>query len=286
MKAEIFENQSTVVIKTELQTVELEDNLHMFKLTTSSEQVDNTGTVKADVGKLAPEITAQGFLDTKNLKALKAGKKYTTRPLSYLSKRAQELFRTKGWNAWDDKADLELRADMFEQILKVKDLDTIVHFDYSSHMMFDRHGKPLPVAVNFDYISNGGITDGRYDLEKLAAHLLSREDIWVYPCKDRKWYPDAVDYTGRATEVEQCITAVPYYNAERGCSKTIYFRWMPTADDYRRMWDLCVANKKQFPSTYRHQAIFDLDLIGARAAGAALFDSYHKTTKYDNCGND
>jgi len=146
-------------------------------------------------------------------------------------------------------------------------------------MLANYAGQVLPVGIEFDYISHGGITDGRYDLEKLAKHLLARNDCKIYKVNYRG---DLYDTTKYATTVKEAIVDIPYYNANHYCQKTIYFIWQPNAADYARMWDWCIANNKKYPSTSMHQAIFELDLIGARAAGAALFDSYHKSKEYHN----
>jgi hypothetical protein len=282
MSLQIFENETTVLTKTRLSVVELEANLHIYRMTSTAEKVSATGPLTVDVKRKIPDQSTWGFVDDENLEKLKAGGEFSKRNLHYLSKHGQELFRTQGWGAWDDKQLLGLREDVFEHITANPDLDTIVNIKYDSNMLMDRNGDPLPVALHFDYISHGGITDGRYDLKLLAAHLLTRDDVWIYP-NQGGWRKDDVDRTKRATTVEECITEIPYYNRERGSAQTVYFRWMPTLEAYRKMWANCGG---KYPSTDMHQAIFDLDLLGLRACGAALFDDYHRSTRYDNCGND
>lgn len=274
-------NISTVVVSSRLRYQKIEDNLNAFMLESSAELAESKGELRRDVAHMIPAQVQQGFVDDRNLRLIQRGKSYKTKVFIQLDADLRELVRQEGWSAWE-KIGWDRSRDVFSA---VSDPDCLVRVDVSSHMMFDRRGDALPVAVYFDYIAGGGISEGRYDLDKLAAHLLSRDDIWVFPRKSG-WRRDDCDRESRATTVEECITDIPYYNSERGSSKTIYFRWAPTAEDYRRMWAHCLAKKKQYPSTYMHEAIFELDLIGARAAGCALFDDYYKSTRYESTEDD
>jgi hypothetical protein len=272
---------NTAVVSTRLQYKQVEKGIAAFKIASTVETVKSVGELKVNLASLIPTAETSGYVDDRNLKLLRQGKPYQTLQFWRLDASTRELIRTGGWQAWE-KAGYVKSKDVFEA---VADPDCLVKVDTGSHMLFDRYGAALPVGINFDYISHGGITEGRYDLKKLAAHLLSRDDVQIFPRKEG-WRTDQCDKEGRATQVDQCITNIPYYNSERGASQTIYFRWAPTKEVYQRMWAHCLKKKKQYPSTYMHQAIFELDLLGVRACGAALFDDYHKSTRYNSREDD
>ena len=220
-----------------------------------------------------------------NLEKLKAGKSYKTRNLMVVPLATQEALRQKGWRLWTDNAYSAWAPNKaFDDVSAAGfDASMVVDLRHDCHMMFDYNGNPLPVGVEFNYISHGMISNGRYDLEKLAKHLLSRSDCKIYKRNERRSDVETATY---ATTVKDAIVDVPYYNMSNGCSRTIYFIWQPNAADYARMWDWCLANNKKYPSTDMHRAVFELDLIGARAAGAALFDEYYKSTEYEEDRND
>lgn len=272
--------ESMVAITRRLRAVELEPNLWAYELTKRVKRAGDSGDLQAGMNQLAVGGSECGFVDDKNLQLIKEGQSHKRKELMVLNKVAQDLLRTHGWKAWESIQDKNAGADVKQAMDGKLDLDTIVRQSWSSHMLFDRHGKPLPVGIEFDYIAHGGISEGRYDLKKLAEHLLTRDDIWVYPI-DRVMR-DRPNLDARATKAEECICDIPYYNSEKWSSKTIHFRWMPSREDYARMWDWCLSHDKKYPSTKMHEAIFALDLIGARAAGTTYYDSYHESRRYDD----
>ena len=144
-------------------------------------------------------------------------------------------------------------------------------------MLMDRNHLPLPVAIEFDYISNGRISNTNYDLKKLAEHLLTRDDVTIH--KAGKGYKDdTYDPKKSASSYEEALCKIPYYNADEGRTHTIYFRWMPKREDYLKMWEWCTSHDRKFPSTVKTEAIFALDILGLRACNASLCDTFYGTT--------
>lgn len=285
-----YTNIATVTRETTLNVIALGDGLNVFKLSTTHQRKTSTGTLKVAPEK-KQDTSRQGFIDDANLEKLTKGRAYKTLGhLHILLAESREIMRTHGYVFYNDKAlSAQFKKfvldNVFDAIAEERaGVNDIVEYKNGCHMLFDRFGKPLPVAISFDYISHGRISEANYDLEKLAAHLLTRDDVVIYPCKG--YSRDSVDTDKVAQNTQEAICAIPYYNSERGKSKTVYFKWIPSLEDYRTMWDECIKRGGEYPSTHMHHAIFDLDLLGLRACGAALHDSYWKDTERDEVEED
>lgn len=143
--------------------------------------------------------------------------------------------------------------------------DEIVLLDLSNNLAADSHGVPLPVANFLGYSpSEGQVHNGLYDLNKVATILGKRSDIrFVNPRERDSEVPKGWDP----------IQSVPYYNADEGRSYYIPCVWMPTREDYLKLSEH--LGDRLGLSMDRAAAIFDLDLLGLRAGGAARSESYY-----------
>jgi hypothetical protein len=180
---------------------------------------------------------------------------------SLLPKLMQELGFSAGLAATDDKISSALQEQPFTQFVSGQaSLEQLVRLDISNHMLFDRHGEVLPVALYFDYIE-AAMRDGRYNLER-AAEILKKDSRVRFIAEKPQQDP---------TEV---IHEVPYYNAEPGKTKYLQFLFMPTEADQRQLWKQQQSYGTKSPSLEKFHAVFDLDMLGLRAGGAALQDSF------------
>lgn len=262
----------------------LSDELVAFKL--EWEPVFQVERVPASVQKCLPIGVKQGFADVRAMAAYAAGRcsAYTRKaaaaeagirysaeelkvepsasfslvPLSYL-----EFVQAKGFTAGaeaEEATDAE-RMGLYEHhaydfLRDAKaSLNQVVRIDYASHMLFDMSGQPLPVAMPFGYI-DGRICDGRYDLERLVEHL--RADPRV-----------------RFMNEASPLHLVPYYNVSPGCSQHVPFVFSPTAQDMQNLWPVMCQKNRKYPSVARYEAMFELDVLGLRAAGIARFAGFH-----------
>jgi hypothetical protein len=149
--------------------------------------------------------------------------------------------------------------------------EDIVFVEGSSHRLFDVNEQPIPVAMQFSYI-NGRFDNATYHLDKALKILRKRDDI-RFEAEDRWQKPGE-------------INRIPSYNAVRGRSECIQFVWMPKAEDYRRMVARCNEIGGQHPSTNRYHAVFDLDIFGLRAGGAAKFSEFYGHEEPDDDTSD
>ena len=270
MNKESFTCSGTIASNATLDVIELTSDLFAFKTKVTYTNLKFNGTFVLPNAKLPSAYSRQGFVNATNLNKLKSGKSFKTLNLCIMPTEIQEALRLKGWNAWDDKK-LESWEPNNEFDL-VNDpnfsLNLVVEVKHEGHMLADYTGRVLPVGILFNYI-DGGITDGRYNLKVLAEHLLTRSDVKIY------------SRDGFAASAREAITSIPSYSSERGCRETISFIWQPCSADYIRMWEWCVSNEKRYPSTVKHQAVFELDLLGSRAAGANRYDTYYASKRYE-----
>lgn len=155
------------------------------------------------------------------------------------------------------------KSDYFDDLRAGRiDLDDIVQLDIGSHMLFDRQGQVLPTGLHFDY-TNGMFHSGRYYLDLALQVLL--QDSRVSPVPVRRG--DA-EPTLRISRVG-AMFSTDDYNQQH-----IYFMFSPTVEDMRAIWEKCKSYGSEYPSTMMRQAMFDLDILKLRAAGAAKYNDF------------
>lgn len=203
-------------------------------------------------------ISHQGFVDERDLPSLINKLHFTPEEQSgwtICSPKLLEIVKTYGWSG--EKNDFV----HFEKYVSETPYDDLINkkgmflrIDRRSDMIFDLNDEPFPIAINFNYI-DGNIDSNHYNLVLLKSVLLKRNDISI-----------TIDNE-----------LIPYYNNDDGRTRHSGFTWAPSTEDYRAIWKECiVAGKKEYPSTYLYQAVFNLDLLGLRAGRAALTKEYWK----------
>lgn len=283
---ETFENRSTVVTEIVLEVIRVEKGLSVFRQIKTETVEKNDGTMLAPSD---PKISeAEGLIDDKNLSFLKKGREF--KPVTkfvVMSQAMRDKFASTTYsNAWDSdlfKTDVVRGKGLFDHFLNGGTPDDLVIMDTSSHYLKDRHGAHLPVGMQFDYISNGRITNRNYDLEKAAEILLARSDVDVW-AHQGGWNTEkpAVIRDGRhrenkmATTIEEALFRIPYYNSDGGRMHTLYFVWKPTVEQYRALHDAASNAGRNYSSMDLYKAAFDLDVLGLRAGGAAKYEDYYK----------
>jgi len=248
MKIEEITHSYQVKYESELQYIHVYKDIYVFKFTKTSEiKKKKTATIQGDCREV--DIKRHNKNKTRDFFVSSTKEE---KQIQIVSNGFLEVAQKKGYSdAWDKKKRIAAPFDMFldKKITK----DNFILSDWSSYMIFDLDGSPLPCAIYMDYIE-AGLSNGRYDLVKAKKILEKRNDI------------DGL-----------ILTDVPYYNCSSGCSKYIRLIWQPSKKDYQKMWEKCLSYKTQWPSTTMAHAIFDLDLLGLRKGGAAYFDEFYKS---------
>lgn len=141
-----------------------------------------------------------------------------------------EFMRRKGSIFHPDVRDTLVGANLMVMPDKNRDLvgaaaagigyEGIVFCSFYDHAIVDVRGRPLPVAMHFDYMS-GGFTNDDYDLAAVADKLSGNEEI-EFTTSDR-WEKPAP------------ITKIPYCNASDERSEQVQFVWRPSEDSWSLM---------------------------------------------------
>lgn len=260
-------HHATIEATATLEYAVLEKDLCVYKLTT---KLKTTAGNKTPFEGFLADTSAQGFATEESIEAFKEGRQPGIKNkgfLRYCPPESLEDARKRGFLPAFEKWATG-NFDVFDLYSEgALELDGIATWDVSSHLIFDRNGEPLPTAIYFSYLS-GGFKDGSYDLKKALAVLSKNEQV-VAPT------PKAGSGDGHLK-----ISKVPYYNAGPGCNTEIEFVFQPTAEQMRKIWAQAKRLNEKYPSVARHEAIFELDLLGLRKAGAARYDNFYKSEEY------
>lgn len=258
------------VVEREVQQLVLEPRLCVFRL---------AHCVRFPDPNCPPSLSAryeghvqEGLATPSELKQYLQGKTTTLKTLSELTLAPQgfrELAQQEGYVAACERFGSEMHeAGLFEKFSSGQaHVEDLLALDHASHMLFDRQGEVLPTAIFFDYM-NGNLRDGAYHLERVLEVLAQDPRV-------RAWDERAArGRQGAASPATLTVSAVPYYNVSRGCSRHVAFVFSPSEQDMKRLWAQMKSYGGSYPSTEAHRAIFDLDMLGLRQAGAAKHANY------------
>ena len=272
----------SISVASQIEVLDLGVKLHAFKMTTSAQAATRSDDSQFEVRveglpEVGKTVVIQGVVDTNNLSKLLEGKPFEQSDLVLCEPELLEHYRLNGFNP-DSKGKytiFQARSETpYDDLLADPSaILRLVNPDNSSHTIFDCMGLPLPTPILISYM-DGRMSNDTYDLKIVAETLLKRDDVQVFP-RGKGWR-DEPDYGASATTPDECVCPIPHYNVdeEGGRTHTIHFAYRPSVEDYRRIWAKCASYKATDPSTRRHEAVFDLDMLGLRAAGACLTETY------------
>ena len=171
-----------------------------------------------------------------------------------------EHLRTKGLTTRVDGPEDMPRASEtpFTDLTSGAPEDLVVFVDWGNFELLTRDGLPLPWVRHFDYI-DARMYNGVYNLETAVAILSQRGDIILARDRYSKGF----------------IHPIPGYNATSTQTHSLSFTWAPNVEDYRALVTRCHEIGGPYPSTNWRRAVFDLDLLGLRAGGAAKYDEFY-----------
>lgn len=252
----------TVTLASRLEVAQVDENLYVFERTTS---LDAKGKKLAKSHGLTVSGPLRGFVDQEHMEKLVKNQAFKTLDLAIWTPEQLEKARLEGFSDAAEQG-FEHTSSLLGLLAERDDLtaDNVVQSDWSSHMLFDRHGNVLPLAIHFNYIDSG-IDESHFDLEGLAEALLEAADVRVFPGDGRRLVKTTTGYardTSNPTSAREAIFHIPGYNASEGRTRSVQFMWQPSREDYAKVWAWAKANGGKYPSTVLRQGFFALDFHG------------------------
>jgi hypothetical protein len=145
-------------------------------------------------------------------------------------------------NATDKSNLVRLVADGF-------DYESILFYSVSDYAITDVRGRPLPMAMRFDYM-DGGFDNEKFDLDRVAEALSRNEEV--------EFLAD------RWQSRNDPVSEIPHYNAYEGRDRQVQFIWRPTDES----WNLMLEKLGFDPADPKHLRIKpemvarDIDFFG------------------------
>lgn len=252
----------------------VEEGMCVYRLTRKSVVGEDFPT---QLSSFRTSSISEGFASVKSIRDFQAGKTAGITPYRKEYVLANPLFLEEiqklsyydVGTSLNERGEVDIFPDPFSKFLEGKlKVDNIVTVDYGSNMVFDRKDRPLPMLHHFDYI-NARMSEGQYDLKK-ALDILRQTPGVTFPAR--------VDSRSRGQSASGEILNVPGYNVSKGCSKYLSFSYVPDFEMTQELWALQKRINSKYPSTAFYQAVFELDALGLRKAGAALHEKFYDST--------
>ncbi len=154
------------------------------------------------------------------------------------------------------------REDVYDFLIEGGDINRVIRIQHDDHSFWRVDGTVLPTGIYFDYIS-ARMHERVYDLPKALEILAKRGDI-TFVDPEKNSYKPLLEKV-----IAPAILPVPYYNSDTARSYLAFY-WTPNQEQAAAISDDRVN---------RFKTVFDGDMLGLRAGGAALFDEYYKTAE-------
>lgn len=137
----------------------------------------------------------------------------------------------------------------------------LVNDQAKAGVLLDLNDAPFPMAIRFNHLK-GYTDDLHYDLDALIEHLQRNPQITSgTPQHD-------------ATPTLLKKESIPGEVKAEGATQYVQFVFCPTVNEMTLMWDTAKELNPTFPGLELHWAMFQLDLLGLRAAGISKTRSY------------
>lgn len=262
LQSETHALSQSLTLASRLEVAQVDENLYVFERTTS---LDAKGKKLAKSHGLAVSGPQRGFVDQENMEKLVKNQAFKTLDLSIWTPEQMEKARLEGFSNAAEHG-FGQGSSLLGVLAERDDLtaNNIVQAEWSSHMLFDRHGDVLPVAIHFNYIDSG-IDESHFDLEGLAEALLEAPDVRVLSGDGGRLVKTNTGYARDASDpktVREAIFHIPGYNTSEGRTRSVQFMWQPSREDYAKVWAWAKANGGKYPSTVMHRGFFALDFHG------------------------
>lgn len=142
---------------------------------------------------------------------------------AYNNKACVCMIKKENWDLlFQAKKHISEIVEYFDSTIYNEDEYMLVLFNFSSYELFDLNKEyiPIPIHIDYDY-SNGRMSNGKYDLEKVKK-ILKDKDIIL-----------GVNKYGDDIETLE-ITNIPYYNATEHNYCELNFWFVPSKELYTK----------------------------------------------------
>lgn len=267
-KGRVFKNDTDVRISTQVQVWELTPDLFAFKRTQRQAILAEAGTMDATPVDSTP-VESQGLIDAENLNAMLRGDAWTQDPAHFVfTDEDQEFLRSED-------------AIIYGQdIRRIRNIQTI-YDDLALGLITRNHvfrsvphlgiflnldGRVMPEVIAF-WGGDDRMNDVNYNMRRLVDHLTARGDIRFFKEGGQTQIPETFEDTVFTIDKVR-------YPEVRG-RQAVLFAWSPTQQEAQDLFSTLSHDPRveTFDDTQKHlyETIFELDLLGLRAAKAALW---------------
>ncbi len=168
----------------------------------------------------------------------------------------------------DRKNDNQIENEFFDYIVGGGDLSRIVYIKSYDNSVWRLDGTMFPTPIAFDYIA-ANMNSNSYDIPRALEILKLRDDIVFLDDE-------------RAVTTKPSVLCIPYYNSDCGHS-SLSFLWKPTQEQADRIY---AESDQGGGSSRMFGLVFDEDMLGLRAGGAALFDDFYGENRVSEADDD
>lgn len=239
-----------------VETIEVTDELIAYKLTQNISK--NLPGSEVDI------LVTQGIANKTDLPVLLRGEYVSNELFFVASEEVLEGIRRFGFAALSEAAFEPLKQKhVFDHLDAGGSHNAILRFDRHRNIFWQVDGTIANFAIEMDYMA-ARVDDLHYDLAKVVELLWDRDDIIFIDDQPR--------FHELPTPLEKsrdAILRIPYWNAECGQSCVRFF-WLPTREQLAKLFA-----KESF--IHRYEIIFNDDMLGLRAGGAAKYSSFHES---------
>lgn len=257
-----FEKHTQATLKRSLDCIELDHDLWVYKV--SFDVAFDSKSLPKNFKQAFRLPTYQGVAHVSQIEAFKKG---TADRIENIERMVvgdaafREQVRCDGFmQAWEAHGNaLQTNTAAVYDLFVSGNIEPedLVVMDIGTHSLFHRDGTPLPAAVYFDYM-NGNFRNGSYDLVKAAEHLSNIPNVVLTPNRE-----------------DEYVHEVPYYNRTSSSKEGLVFLFTPTREQFLALWPVMQKLHKTHPGIMVREAIFETDMLGLRACGAAKYDTYY-----------
>lgn len=161
----------------------------------------------------------------------------------------------------NEKINKAPRPEIYDYLVAGGDIKNVLRLD-GWNQFYDLNDEIVPTGMAFDYIQSH-VENSRYDLAKVVDILRQRDDVFFAEGEDREYW--------QIDKERPEIKSIPYYNRESGRSAYVPFIWLPSPE---------IMKVLEADMSNRYKIVFEQDLLGLRAGGAAKFEDFYAAPPY------